>query len=95
MIGDAPVRGSDIFVVHADVCAGALCTMLTVHGNGQVAVRRNFPKLRLRLPPRIEPCQNCRPNLPQPEELVKLKGKHRNENNLDTNERTDKNTAGW
>ena len=32
------------------------------------------------------------PNLPQPEKLVKPKGKHRNEKNLDNNEKTDKNT---
>ena len=27
--------------------------------------------------------------------LVKPKGKHRNEKNLDNNEKTDKNTSGW
>jgi len=35
------------------------------------------------------------PNLLQPEKPVKSRGKHRNEKNLDKNERTDKNTIGW
>ena len=34
------------------------------------------------------------PNPPQPEKLAKLKGKHRNEMNLDNNEITGNNTAG-
>jgi hypothetical protein len=35
------------------------------------------------------------PNLSQPEKLVKLIGKHRNEKNLDKNKGADKNTIGW
>jgi hypothetical protein len=35
------------------------------------------------------------PNSPKPEKLVKLEGKHRNEKNLDNNEKFGKNTSGW
>jgi len=33
-------------------------------------------------------------NLPQPEKLVKIRGKHRYEKNLDNNEKADKNASG-
>ncbi len=35
------------------------------------------------------------PNLPQPEKLAKLRGKHRNEKKLDKHKGTDNNTIGW